>query len=287
VAREKKKEISFKVFNFSGGHSFMKKPSFSRPVGFFVEIAHAVIITGLIFISLSCNGTNPVGNNDNNLVYGSMSDIDGNVYKTIKIGNQVWTAENLRTTKYNDGTSIPFILMKSTWDSCFYTEGGAYCYYKSTTNSDSIKKFGALYNWYTIATQKIAPIGWHIPTDSEWDTLENYLITNGYNWDGTLTGNKIAKSLAAKTDWGTYDTTGTIGNNLTLNNRSGFSALPGGDRFSTVSISAYFGLHGAWWSSTTSNSSHAYCRELYYLSRNLLTNYYRKNSGLSVRLLRD
>jgi uncharacterized protein (TIGR02145 family) len=78
-----------------------------------------------------------------------------------------------------------------------------------------MSKYGVLYNWFALATGKLAPQGWHVPTDADWDTLHNYLIANGYNWDGTTTGNKIAKSMAAQTDWYTGTTTvGAIGNYL-------------------------------------------------------------------------
>jgi len=145
----------------------------------------------LLIAGLSCNNNNIIGNNS------TVKDADGNVYQTVKIGNQEWTMENLRTTKYNDGTPILNITSQTTWDSCLYTLTEAFCHYNNTTNSDSIKKFGALYNWYAVNTGKLAPSGWHVPTDEEWDTLQNYLMENGYSWDGTTGENKIAKSMAA------------------------------------------------------------------------------------------
>ena len=134
----------------------------------------------------------------NTICAGTITDFDGNGYQAVKIGNQVWTVENLRTTKYNDGTAIPYVTDSAAWVN-LTTPG--YCYFNNMVNADSIRKFGALYNWYAVDTKKLAPAGWHVPTDAEWDTLENYLIANGYNWDGTTDSNKIAKSLAAKTDW--------------------------------------------------------------------------------------
>ena len=91
----------------------------------------------------------------------SVADLDGNVYHAIRIGTQTWTVENLRTTKYNDGTSIPLIIDSIAW-SLSTTPG--YCFYNNTTNADSIKKIGALYNWFSVTTCKLAPTGWHIPT---------------------------------------------------------------------------------------------------------------------------
>jgi uncharacterized protein (TIGR02145 family) len=216
----------------------------------------------------------------------AMGDIDGNVYKVVKIGNQLWTVENLRATKYNNGTAIPLVTVNAAWNA-LTTPG--YCYYNNTTNTDSIKKFGALYNWYIVNPsnpKKIAPVGWHVPTDAEWTILENYMIATGYNWDGTTTDNKIAKSLASNTDWVTYSTPGTIGCDLTTNNRSGFSALPGGCRYGGGS---FYGQseYGSWWSTTVSGATGAYGRYLYYVGDYLYRVGNLEGCGFSVRLLRD
>ena len=215
----------------------------------------------------------------------SVIDIDGNVYTTVKIGNQVWTVENLRTTKYNDGTPIPLVTDNTAWGK-LTTPG--YCYYDNTTHADSIKKYGALYNWYAVDTKKLAPKGWHVPTDAEWTILENYLIANGYNWDGTITDNKIAKSLAAKADWRTDANQGTIGNDLSKNNKTGFSALPGGYR-DLFGDSNLIGISGGWWSTTSLDAKRACGRQLSfdceYFYRE--SSRYYKYCGYSVRLVRD
>ena len=218
---------------------------------------------------------------------GTVTDADGNVYQTVLIGNQVWTAEDLRTTKYNDGTAITKVTDSTAWANLTTP---AYCYYNSTMNSDSISKFGSLYNWYAVNTGKLAPVGWHVPTDSEWEVMQCYLVMNGYNYDGTTdtTNNKIAKSLAAKTDWSTYSNTGTIGCDLTKNNSSGFSALPGGFRYDDGSF-YYQGYDGDWWSATEFDATDAWGRGLDYdhgydnLGRGSVS----KRVGSSVRLLRD
>jgi uncharacterized protein (TIGR02145 family) len=217
---------------------------------------------------------------------GTVTDADGNVYQTVKIGNQVWTVENLRVTKYNDGSGVPFDTSTSTWNSATTPK---YCFYNNTTNAESIKKFGALYNWYVVNPanpKKIAPTGWHVPSDAEWDTLQNYLIGKGYNWDATISGNKIAKSLATKTDWNTYSTIGTIGCDLTKNNSSGFSALPGGFRYFNGNF-YHQSDHGYWWSATEDYLSSTYYRYLYCVIDNLYRFYLSKSCGFSVRLLRD
>jgi uncharacterized protein (TIGR02145 family) len=164
-----------------------------------------------------------------------------------------------------------------------------YCFYKNTTNADSIKKNGALYNWFSVTTCKLAPTGWHIPTDAEWDTLENYLVANGYNCDAS-TGfgyNLLAKALAAQTDW-VFDTNfGAIGNNLGANNRSGFSALPGGYRNSNGKFD-FIGHNGFWWSSTVLGVSYAYYRSLCFDRPSIFPNEnYFGSFGYSVRLVKN
>jgi uncharacterized protein (TIGR02145 family) len=212
-------------------------------------------------------------------------DIDGNTYHTIKIGKQVWTVENLKTTKYNDGTAIPLVSDKGTWSSYNDDKKHAYCWYNDDKSKN--EKYGALYNWYAVNTGKLAPKGWHVPTDAEWTELEEYLIANGYNWDGSKEGNKIAKALAAKTDWNSDNDSGKIGNDLGKNNRSGFSALPGGCRNDDGSFS-YVGKYGHWWSATERDASRAYYRYLYYFLEHLTrSGYDGKGCGFSVRLLRD
>jgi len=220
---------------------------------------------------------------------GTVTDIEGNIYNTIKIGNQVWMAENLRTTKYNDGTPIPHIPDSIEWVFGTYTHG--YCFYNNTTNTDTITKFGALYNWHVVNrfnTKKIAPEGWHVPTDSEWDTLQNYLIINGYNWDGTKSEDKVAKSMASNTGWKPSDRIGVIGNDMSSNNSSGFSALPGGHRNCSGGF-GHIGGFGKWWSRSSQGdaASTAYSRTLYYLNGYLLSSSTPLESGLSVRLVRD
>jgi uncharacterized protein (TIGR02145 family) len=219
---------------------------------------------------------------------GTVTDADGNVYQTVKIGNQVWMAENLRTTKYNDGSAITNLADSAAWANV-YNEGTAipaYCYYKNTTDADKIRNYGALYNWYAVNTGILAPPGWHIPDTTDWNILVYFLIANGYNWDETTTDNKIAKSLAAKTNWLSYSTEGAVGNDLTGNNTSGFSALPGGSRRFNGSF-FNFGGHGYWW---CSNEQDSIMVNFGYLDYNSIgfywsgTNY---NFGFSVRLLKD
>jgi uncharacterized protein (TIGR02145 family) len=251
---------------------------------FFIE----TILTGLVSIMLCMADT---GGTAQQIVAsaGTVTDIDGNAYQTVKIGTQVWMAENLRVTKYNDGTAIPLDTSKATWSNA---ETPKYCFYKNTTATDNNKKYGALYNWYVVRSanpKKIACAGWHVPSDAEWDTLQNCLIAKGYKWDGTIRGNKIAKSLTAKTEWSTTATMGTIGCDLTKNNTSGFSAFPGGYRDYNGSF-GHQGYYGFWWSATAGDESSAYGRFLYCDSDSLDRDIYRgdgRSCGFSVRLLKN
>jgi Fibrobacter succinogenes major domain (Fib_succ_major). len=245
---------------------------------FLGNLSKIVLVFSFLFAAFSCNKENPISNNN---IVGTVTDADGNTYQTVKIGNQVWMAENLRTTKYNDGTPITLDTSTATWNSGI---AGKYCYYNNTANADSIRKNGALYNWFAVNTGKLAPAGWHVPSDAEWNILLNYLIANGYNWDGTKDSNKVAKSLAAKTDWTDVDRQGDPGNDQSNNNKSGFSAFPSGDRYF-----GYFEKMGRtpnWWSETEDNSLAIswgldFDQDLFQGGQG------DKNTGFSVRLLKD
>jgi len=214
----------------------------------------------------------------------TVTDIEGNVYNTVKIGSQVWMLENLKTTHYNDGIAIPLVTDSTAW----YKYTPAYCWYNNDAATYK-NKYGALYNGYAVNTGKLAPTGWHVPTDAEWTTLENYLIANGYNYDGSTSGDKYAKSLAATTDWATdpYSGTGTIGNELTKNNRSGFSALPGGYRDYFDGSFSNVGIYGYWWSSTEDDTIYAWYRNMFYGLSDVGRLLSSKLNGLSVRCVKD
>jgi uncharacterized protein (TIGR02145 family)/uncharacterized repeat protein (TIGR02543 family) len=213
----------------------------------------------------------------------TVTDADGNVYASIVIGTQTWTVENLRTTKYNDGTSIPHVTDGTEWSN-LSTPG--YCWYNNSTVTSEQEKWGALYNWHAVNTGKLAPAGWHVPTDAEWTTLENYLIANGYNWDGSTSGDKTGKSLAAKTDWLSSNTAGDVGNDRSSNNSTGFSALPGGFRYNVGNFYDQ-GTNGLWWSATEDDATDACYRYLGYDGEHLDGDGGYKKCGFSVRLVRD
>jgi uncharacterized protein (TIGR02145 family) len=220
-----------------------------------------------------------------NPMINTVTDIDGNVYKTIKIGTQTWMADNLKTTKYNDGTAIPIVTDNTAWKNL---SAPAYCWYNNDATTNNT--YGALYNWYTVNTAKLAPAGWHVPTDAEWTILENYLMANGYNYDVTTSGNKYAKSLAvSNVGWSPSKSTGAVGNEdyPTKFNTTGFSALPSGNRSSNGTF-YYAGFTCGWWSTTETGATFAWNRWLYYdysSVKNSGSN--EKVNGFSVRCLKD
>ena len=150
-------------------------------------------------------------------------------------------------------------------------------------------KNGYLYNWYSVNTGKLAPTGWHVPTDAEWTTLENYLITNGYNYDNTTSGNKIAKSLASITSWSSNSNTGVVGNTdyPSKRNVTGFSVLPSGQRTRYNSGFAYAGVTSNFLTSTAQSAPYVYTRSLNYNQVLTTRDYWEKSDGFSVRCIRD
>jgi uncharacterized protein (TIGR02145 family) len=226
----------------------------------------------------------PTGSKTTNFNFTACSDADGNNYNVVTIGTQTWMVENLKTTKYNDGTSIPNVTDNTAFA---YLLTPAYCWYNNDAATYK-NKYGALYNWYTVNTGKLAPTGWHVPTDAEWTILENYLTANGYNYDGSISGDYYAKSLAANTNWAidTNANAGSIGTYLSKNNRTGFSALPGGNRYNNGTFGDV-GNFGGWWSSTESSAGIAWVRVMGYVYSRVFRDSGTKQGGVSVRCVRD
>jgi uncharacterized protein (TIGR02145 family) len=205
------------------------------------------------------------------LTYGTVKDIDGNTYKTIKIGTQIWMAENLRTTKYRNGSLIANITSDAEWlNTASSGDIAAWSYFNNDVKYNI--PYGKLYNWYAVSNSKqICPMGWHMPTDEEWTTLSTFL--GGDNIDG-----------------GKMKSTGTkywLSPNTDATNNSGFSGLPGGFRNWAGSF-YYVGEFGYWWSSTGEDRGlYAYSFYLGFGSGNLKGDYSAKIEGFSVRCVRD
>ena len=196
----------------------------------------------------------------------NLSDIDGNVYKIVTIGTQTWMAENLKTTKLNDGNSIPDIIDETQWS---YLKTLSFCWYNNDSTANK-NIYGALYNWYTVFTGKLCPQGWHVPNDAEWTTLTDFLggMSN--------TGGKLKET--GTSDWNSP--------NINATNESGFTALPGGCRNNSGMFSN-MGNDGVWWSSSESSNSNSSEWYVYYNLPMVSTSAYPKQGGNSVRCIKN
>jgi uncharacterized protein (TIGR02145 family) len=243
--------------------------------------ACSIIIATFILSAFGCRK-----DSENITEVATVTDIDGNVYPTLTIGTQVWMAENLKAIKYRNGdligTTEPDTLDITNEDEPKYQ-------WASTGVEDSVATYGRLYTWYAATdSRNLCPIGWHVPSDVEWTTTEDYLIAHGYNYDGTTTGNNIAKSMADKTNWLFSANAGAVGNTdyPAYRNKSGFTALPGGYRSSGGAF-LNIGISDDWWCSTDSSSNNGWFRNLYNSYTDVYRQSYDKSSGFSVRCLRD
>jgi uncharacterized protein (TIGR02145 family) len=199
-----------------------------------------------------------------------ITDAENNTYKTVTIGTQTWMAENLKVTKYNDGTAIPNITDNTQWSQL---STGAWSYYNNDVTNNA--KYGKLYNWYAVSkttngNKNVCPTGWHVPTDAEWTVLTEYLGGE------VVSGGKMKEA----------GTTSRKSPNTEVTNISLFTGLPGGGR-SLGGAYDFIGNYGNWWSSTENNASGAWFRRLndFDGSANRGINF--KGNGLSVRCLRD
>jgi uncharacterized protein (TIGR02145 family) len=231
-----------------------------------------ILIIFLFFFVLSCDKKK--SSTEPEETTGTVTDIDGNIYTTVKIGNQWWMAENLMVTHYRNGDPIPNVTDSSGWASL---TTGAYCIYDNNVINSNI--YGFLYNWFVISdSRNIAPQGWHVPTDEEWKELEMCLgmsqsESDAAGWRGTDEGSK----LKATSGW--YSN----GNGT---NESGFSALPGGLRYDNSNF-GFMGHEADFWSSTENIIYNAWRRSLYYTYSEVYRSSSRKLYGFSVRCVRD
>lgn len=192
-------------------------------------------------------------------VTGTVTDIDGNVYATVSIGEQVWMAENLNVTSLNDSTPIPLVEGDAAWQAHGATP--AYCYQgDEPSNADP---YGALYNWYAASSGSLCPDGWHVPSDADWQALSDHLGTDA---GGALKESGIDHWLSPNTG---------------ATNVTGFTALPGGER-TYIGQFRLFRELGTYWS-----ASDSWARTMVYNNANLQRESEGKGSGFSVRCLQD
>lgn len=214
----------------------------------------------------------------------TVTDIDGNVYHSITIGNQHWLVENLKTTKYRNGDAI------GTTDYLYtgltYASEPKY-QWAYEGNEANVPVYGRLYTWHAVAdSRNIAPLGWHVASEAEWVTLQNYLIAHGYNYDKSTTGNKIAKSMCATTLWNSSSVSGTASSETYKNNTSGFSMVPNGYRGHDGDF-YIMGIGSNTWTSTSVSSGVAVSRGCGYNVPDLGRNELNKNYGFAVRCIQN
>jgi len=212
-----------------------------------------------------------------------LTDIDGNVYETVQIGEQLWMAENLKVTHYRDGSEIQYVQSESSepdvWENL---STGAYGYYED--DPSNLNTYGNLYNWYAVDEGGLCMDGWHVPTDEEIMELEMYLgmseeEANSEGFRGTDEGSKLAGNSDLWND-------GVLENNSEFGT-SGFTALPAGWRHYMDGGYSYVGVFGFFWSSSEVYSTSAWRRGLNYNNSDVLRNANNKQSGYSVRCLGD
>lgn len=200
----------------------------------------------------------------------SVTDFEGNIYQTVKIGTQVWMGENFRATKYRFGIEIPNVTNLTSWASA---GTGAYCWYDNDISNKSI--YGALYNWYTVSTGSLCPIGWHVPTDAEWTLLITYLGGE------TIAGGKLKET--GVTHWASPNTGAS--------NESGFTALPGACRFTGTALDpqGFAGIKsgGIWWSASEYDATNAWARSVLFNDSKSIRGSMLKNVGNSVRCIKN
>lgn len=209
---------------------------------------------------------------------GTLTDArDGHVYKTVKIGTQWWMAENL--------AYLPFLnppVAESATQPFHYVYDNQGTDVTAAKASANYLNYGVLYNWTAALTA--CPQGWHLPSDAEWYTLSDYLTNNGYGFEGS--GSDIAKAMASTTLWNGSPTAGTPGNDLYLNDWSGFGGRPAGylsndDHYYAMGFMAY------WWAADSYSDTDARVRLIYHSADNLARNHFPKNQGFSVRCIKD
>ena len=217
----------------------------------------------------------------------TVTDVDSNVYNTVQIGEQCWMRENLRTTRYANGTTIPLGTSTSSTT--------AYRYYPND-NSANVPDYGYLYNWPAVmngslsssanpsGVQGICPNGWHVPSDAEWTELTNYVSSQFYQYVCGGDVDYIAKALASEEEWNSSTDNCAVGNNPSANNATGFSARPAGYYYGSYYD---FGNYATFWSATQNYSSDACYRNLFYLGSTVFRGNVIKDNGYSVRCVRD
>jgi uncharacterized protein (TIGR02145 family) len=190
-----------------------------------------------------------------------------NECEDIQIGNQIWMCKNLDVDNYRNGDPIPEVKDSKEWANL---KTGAWCFYNNDTTLGKI--YGKLYNWYAVNDQRgLSPDGWHVPSDSEWTTLSNYLGGK------SIAGGKLKET--GTSHW--------LSPNIGATNETSFSAIPGGWCYSDDGTFHYINRSGYWWSSSECNATFGWCWYMYYNYKDISRGSDEKSSGFSVRCIKD
>jgi uncharacterized protein (TIGR02145 family) len=216
------------------------------------------LFRGLLFMLITgCMHNNPE----------TVTDIDGNIYHTVKLGSQVWMIENLKTTRYQNGDLIPNIIDTSQWS---YIPLGALCNYNN--DPKNVSTYGHLYNWFAVTdSRNIAPKGWHVPAYKEIETLVAFLGGD------TIVSGKMKES--GTTHW--------LAPNTDATNESGLTVLPGGYRFNRGGTFHTIGCNSYWWTTTQSIEFYSWSKRIYWYFAHADYNHDLKTFGFSIRCVKD
>ncbi|MBN1895855.1 fibrobacter succinogenes major paralogous domain-containing protein [bacterium] len=248
-------------------HAKVGPPLFKMAVVWIAAAACSAVFSG-------CGkkqGTDPAS------IPGPVTDIDGNVYRTVRIGNQRWMAENLKVTHYRNGDAIPNVTDSTAWNSL---GTGACTSYGNLLRNTPV--YGLLYNWHSTADgRNIAPEGWHVPTDEDWKELEMTLgmsreEADRTQWRGTEEGGKLKET--GTEHWESPNRNAT--------NETGFSAIPGGFRYDNGGFNS-FGYYAYFWTSTEKDQAGAWFRYIGYGDSYIFRSGSGKRFGFSVRCVED
>jgi uncharacterized protein (TIGR02145 family) len=214
----------------------------------------------------------------------TITDIDGNVYRTVLLGSQCWMASNLKTTTYSDNTPIPNVTSNDSWDNLAY---GAYVWYNNDAGWKDL--YGALYNWYAVDFYNgLCPGGWHVPTNEEWNILTDYIGgTEPPHGDELKSCRQVASPLPGECNTSDHPRWRHYNRLIYGTDDHGFSGLPAGYRYSYGPF-AYLGRYTFFWASTETSANTAWYCGLYYDSSQIIQGgTFSKQNGFSVRCVRD
>lgn len=254
-----------------------------------------LIVSALAMLGLSSCETNSHKRHIYETIPEAVTDVDGNQYDAVKIGEQVWMKQNLKTTRYADGTEIPLSIVSS--DDTPLAKEKPYRWAPNNMEIN-VQKFGWLYNWRAAirdsigsdlnpsGIQGVCPDGWHVPSDAEWNQLTDYVGNDRKMRCWSSADFSIAKALSAQTDWNPASDKCDVGNDLTRNNATGFSALPAGstnfnNQFTQMLEWAFF------WTSSYGNNAAAIARIIQWDYEGVSKDAKNIDRGLSVRCVKD